>query len=317
MLIEVKNLSKFYGPTKAVEDVSFTVEKGEILGLLGPNGAGKTTIMRILTGFFQPTGGSAKIAGFDVVEDPLEVKKRIGYMQEGQQGPALYYEMTVYSFLDFVAQLKGAPKKDRNRTIHKAMELTGIKDVKDRIIGRLSSGYKQRVGLAQALLNDPEVLILDEPTRGLDPKQIIEIRQLIKNMAGERTIILSSHILPEVAMTCNKIVIIDKGTKVAEDTQEELSRKAEGGDSVLVKLKGKQEPEDVEKEYGKIKGLGEVKVSLEGGLTVVKVVRSGVKDIREELFKTAVKNDWVILEMKSSSLSLEEVFLRLTTKEEV
>ncbi len=315
-MIEVKNLSKFYGPTKAVEGVSFTVDKGEILGLLGPNGAGKTTIMRILTGYFQPSGGSAKIAGFDVVEDPLEVKKRIGYMQEGHQGPALYYEMTVYSFLDFAAQLKGAPKKERNKNVFKAMELAGIKDVKNRIIGRLSSGYKQRVGLAQALLNDPEVLILDEPTRGLDPKQIIEIRQLIKNMAGERTIILSSHILPEVAMTCNKIVIIDKGEKVAEDTQEELSRKIEGGDKVVVKLKGKQVLSEVAKEYEKIKGLGEVKVAVEGGLTIVEVVRAGSKDVREELFKTAVKNDWIIFEMKSSSLSLEEVFLRLTTKED-
>lgn len=315
-MIEVKNLSKYYGPTKAVEGVSFTVEKGEILGLLGPNGAGKTTIMRILTGFFQPSGGSAKIAGFDVVEEPLEVKKRIGYMQEGQQGPALYYEMTVRSFLDFAAELKGAPKKERNQNVYKAMELAGIKDVKDRIIGRLSSGYKQRVGLAQALLNDPEVLILDEPTRGLDPKQIIEIRQLIKNMAGERTIILSSHILPEVSMTCNKIVIIDRGEKVAEDTQEELSRKAEGGDKVVVKLKGKQEIPAVAKEFEKVKGLGELKITEEGGLTVVSVVRNGSKDIREDLFKTAVNNGWIILEMKSSILSLEEVFLRLTTKED-
>ncbi|MCX5776700.1 MAG: ABC transporter ATP-binding protein [Candidatus Firestonebacteria bacterium] len=316
-MIEVKNLSKFYGPTKAVENVSFTVGKGEILGLLGPNGAGKTTIMRILTGYFQPTSGSVKIAGFDVVEEPLEVKKRIGYMQEGQQGPALYYEMTVSSFLSFAAEIKGTPKKDRSQNILKAMELAGIKDVRHRIIGRLSSGYKQRVGLAQALLNDPEILILDEPTRGLDPKQIIEIRQLIKNMAGERTIILSSHILPEVSMTCGKIVIIDKGEKVAEDTQAELAKKLEGGDRVVVKIKGKPDAGEVTKEFKKIKNLKEVRVEAEGNSTRIEVVRSGSKDIREDLFATAVENNWIILEMKSSSLSLEEVFLRLTTREDV
>jgi len=312
-LIEVKKLTKFYGPNRAVEDVSFTVEKGQILGLLGPNGAGKTTIMRILTGYFQPTSGSATVAGFDVVEETMEVKKRIGYLQEVLP---LYHEMVVSSYLEFVAELKGVPKNDRKKQIRKAMELTRTNDVSNRIIGRLSRGYKQRVGLAQALLNEPEVLILDEPTIGLDPKQIIEIRELIKNMAGERTVILSSHILPEVSMTCNKVVIIDAGHIVAEDTQEGLLQKSEGGDRVSVKLKGNLTGEDIKKEFTKINNAGIVSVKNEGSSTVIEVVRAGSIDIREDIFRTAVKNDWVILEMKSAALSLEQVFLKLTTREE-
>ncbi len=312
-MIEVKKLTKFYGPNRAVEDVSFTVEKGQILGLLGPNGAGKTTIMRILTGYFQPTSGSATVAGFDVVEETMEVKKRIGYLQEVLP---LYHEMVVSSYLEFVAELKGVPKNDRKKQIRKAMELTRTNDVSNRIIGRLSRGYKQRVGLAQALLNEPEVLILDEPTIGLDPKQIIEIRELIKNMAGERTVILSSHILPEVSMTCNKVVIIDAGHIVAEDTQEGLLQKSEGGDRVSVKLKGNLTGEDIKKEFTKINNAGIVSVKNEGSSTVIEVVRAGSIDIREDIFRTAVKNDWVILEMKSAALSLEQVFLKLTTREE-
>lgn len=312
-MIEVKKLTKFYGPTRAVEDVSFTVEKGEILGLLGPNGAGKTTIMRILTGFFQPTSGSAKIAGFDVVEETMEVKKRIGYLQEVLP---LYHEMVLSSYLEFVAELKGVPKSDRKKQIQKAMELTKTADVSKRIIGRLSRGYKQRVGLAQALLNEPQVLILDEPTIGLDPKQIIEIRELIKNMAGERTVILSSHILPEVSMTCNKVVIIDAGHIVAEDTQEGLLKKSEGGDRVSVRLKGRVSAETLKEEIAKIKNAEAVSIKNEGGGTILEIVRSGSKDVREDIFKTAVKNDWVILEMKSAALNLEQVFLKLTTREE-
>ena len=196
------------------------------------------------------------------------------------------------------------------------MELTRTNDVSNRIIGRLSRGYKQRVGLAQALLNEPEVLILDEPTIGLDPKQIIEIRELIKNMAGERTVILSSHILPEVSMTCNKVVIIDAGHIVAEDTQEGLLQKSEGGDRVSVKLKGNLTGEDIKKEFTKINNAGIVSVKNEGSSTVIEVVRAGSIDIREDIFRTAVKNDWVILEMKSAALSLEQVFLKLTTREE-
>ena len=312
-MIEVKKLTKFYGPTRAVEDVSFTVEKGEILGLLGPNGASKTTIMRILTGFFQPTSGSAKIAGFDVVEETMEVKKRIGYLQEVLP---LYHEMVLSSYLEFVAELKGVPKSDRKKQIQKAMELTKTADVSKRIIGRLSRGYKQRVGLAQALLNEPQVLILDEPTIGLDPKQIIEIRELIKNMAGERTVILSSHILPEVSMTCNKVVIIDAGHIVAEDTQEGLLKKSEGGDRVSVRLKGRVSAETLKEEIAKIKNAEAVSIKNEGGGTILEIVRSGSKDVREDIFKTAVKNDWVILEMKSAALNLEQVFLKLTTREE-
>ena len=312
-MIEVKKLTKFYGPTRAVENVSFTVEKGEILGLLGPNGAGKTTIMRILTGYFQPTSGSAKVAGYDVIEETMEVKKRIGYLQEVLP---LYHEMTVSSYLEFVSELKGVPKADKKKQIQKALELTKINDVSKRIIGRLSRGYKQRVGLAQALLNEPEVLILDEPTIGLDPKQIIEIRELIKNMAGQRTVILSSHILPEVSMTCNKVVIIDAGNIVAEDTQEGLLQKSEGGDRIEVKLKGRLAGEEIKTEFEKIKNSRIGSLKHEGNITVLEVVRSGSTDIREDIFKTAVRNNWVILEMTSAALNLEQVFLKLTTREE-
>ena len=312
-MIEVKNLSKFYGPTRAVEDVSFTVGKGEILGLLGPNGAGKTTIMRMLTGFFQPTSGTAKVAGYDVVLDTMEVKKKIGYLQEVLP---LYHEMTVLSYLRFVAELKGVAKKDMKKQVNQALELTRTAEVQGRIVGRLSRGFKQRVGLAQALLNEPQVLILDEPTIGLDPKQIIEIRELIKKMAGERTVILSSHILPEVSMTCNKVVIIDGGHIIAEDTQEGLIARVEGGGNVAVKLKGKNPLKDVAAAFEAIKGAKDVKVKAEGGTTVVEVSRTGVKDIREDIFRTAVKNDWVIIEMKGATMSLEQVFLKLTTKEE-
>jgi ABC-2 type transport system ATP-binding protein len=310
-LIEVSNLTKFYGPTRAVEDVTFKVESGEILGLLGPNGAGKTTIMRILTGYFAPTSGTAKVSGYDIIEDPLEVKKRIGYLPEILP---LYYEMVVTEYLGFIAELKGITAKDRKRSIEKSLELAKITDVKDRIIGRLSRGYKQRVGLAQALIHEPEVLILDEPTIGLDPKQIIEIRQLIKELGGKRTIILSSHILPEVSMTCQKVVIIDKGKVVAVDNIEGLRSKLKGAARIIVKVKG--DPAAVAGKIEKIRGVKNVESRKEDGLTTLEIDNGAGTDIREEVFKAIVANNWVLYEMRSESMSLEDVFLKLTTKEE-
>ena len=313
-MIEVENLTKYYGPTRAIENVSFKVEKGEILGLLGPNGAGKTTIMRILTGFFQPTSGKARVANFDVVEEPLEVKKRIGYLPEI---PPLYNEMTVSSYLEYVAKLKGIDFKEIKKKVSKTMEMTKISNVEGRIVGRLSRGYKQRVGLAQALLSDPEVLILDEPTIGLDPKQIIEVRELIKSFGGEKTVILSSHILPEVSMTCEKIVIIDKGNVIAVDTQEQLSKRLKrGGEKIFVKIKGQEN--DIIKQISQIKGIKGLQKELEeDGIISLSLESEGDKEIREEIFKTVVLNNWILYEMRAEHMSLEEVFLRLTTKEEV
>jgi ABC-2 type transport system ATP-binding protein len=308
-LIEAVNLSKFYGPTRAVENVSFKVEKGDILGLLGPNGAGKTTIMRMLTCYFQPTGGKASVAGFDIVEQSNDVKKRIGYLPEILP---LYQEMIVESYLYFIAELKGIPKPLRKTKVNKALEQTETADVKNRIVGRLSRGYKQRVGLAQALLHDPEVLILDEPTIGMDPKQIIEIRELIKGLGGERTIILSSHILPEVSMTCNKAVIIDRGTVVAAETIEGLTQRIKGSDRLIVKIKG--DGAKAESEIGRINGVSSIKKDKEGSLSVLSI--DSAKDIREDVFKIIVANNLIMFEMKKQEMSLEDIFLKLTMKEE-
>src|SRR5918992_6063266 len=221
-VIEVQHLTKRYGPVTAVDDVSFRVERGEILGFLGPNGAGKTTTMRVLTGAMPPTEGRAIVAGFDVMDQPLEAKRRTGYLPET---PPLYPDMSVRDYLDFVAKIKGVPRADRRARVTAVMERTRVADMAKRLCGKLSKGYKQRVGLAQALLHNPDVLILDEPTAGLDPKQIIETRKLIKELAGDHTIILSTHILPEVSQTCNRVVIINKGRVVAVDTPDNLTSK--------------------------------------------------------------------------------------------
>lgn len=234
-MIEVNNLTKRYGTLTAVDRVSFTVEKGEILGFLGPNGAGKTTTMRIITGYMPPGEGSAKIAGFDVVDHPLEVKRRIGYMPET---PPLYVDMTVDEYLAFCSRLKQIPGSQVRMRIRRVCEKVDILDVRTKVIKTLSKGYRQRVGLAQALIHDPEVLILDEPTLGLDPIQIREVRELIKSLAGEHTIILSTHILPEVSMTCDRVVIINKGRLIAQDTPEGLTRSMRGSEKLTVVVEG-------------------------------------------------------------------------------
>ncbi|HMC43091.1 MAG TPA: ABC transporter ATP-binding protein, partial [Acidimicrobiales bacterium] len=234
-MIEVDNLTKRYGRTTAVDGISFVVKKGEILGFLGPNGAGKTTTMRILTCYLPPTEGTARVAGHDVFEEPLEVKRRVGYIPES---PPLYPDMDVETFLDFCAKIKGVAKAQRRARVDAATEKCRVGEVRKTLIGRLSKGYRQRVGLAQAILNDPEVLILDEPTAGLDPKQIIETRELIKGLGGEHTIILSTHILPEVSMTCGRVVIINKGRVVAEDTPENLTHRLQGAATVRLEVRG-------------------------------------------------------------------------------
>src|SRR5574338_1704075 len=232
-MIEVENLTKRYGPTLAVSDVSFQVQKGEILGFLGPNGAGKTTTMRIITGFLSPTEGRVRVAGIDVVDSPLDAKRHIGYLPEN---PPVYTDMTVNEYLAFVGRIKGVPRAELKKRVGEVSEKCAIADVQDRQIGKLSKGYRQRVGLAQALIHNPDILILDEPTAGLDPKQIIETRELIKGLAGQHTVILSTHILPEVAQTCQRVVIINKGRVVAVDTPENLTARLKGAATLYVQV---------------------------------------------------------------------------------
>ncbi|HEV2182431.1 MAG TPA: ABC transporter ATP-binding protein, partial [Candidatus Acidoferrales bacterium] len=232
-MIEVQDLTKSFGDKTAVDHISFSVNKGEILGFLGPNGAGKTTTMRVLTGYLPATTGTAKIAGFDVFDDSMEVRRRIGYLPEN---PPLYFDMTVSAYLDFVARIKNVPAEKRAGRVNAALEMAKITDKRNELIKRLSRGYKQRVGLAQANVHDPDVFILDEPTVGLDPKQIIEVRNLIKGLAGSHTIILSTHILPEVSMTCDRVVIINRGKIVAVDTPENLTLQLKGGARIRVEV---------------------------------------------------------------------------------
>ena len=311
-MIEVQHLTKLYHNHRAIDDISFRVEKGEILGFLGPNGAGKTTTMRILTCYMPSTDGTARIAGFDVFEDSLEVRKRIGYLPEN---PPLYPEMTVESYLGFVARIKGASARKIKGQVEDVMEKCSIGEVRKRIIARLSKGYKQRVGLAQALLNDPEVLILDEPTIGLDPKQIFEVRSLVRNLAGSHTVILSTHILPEVSMTCNRVVIINEGKVVAMDTPEGLGRQLKGAEKVVLVVDGPKDP--VTQEIGGIAGV--IAVESEDGAPDGPV-RYTVEceldtDLRRQLASAVVSQGWGLLELHGVALSLEDVFINLVTKE--
>jgi ABC-2 type transport system ATP-binding protein len=249
-LIEVEHLVKSYGQARAVNDISFKVEKGEILGFLGPNGAGKTTTMRILTGYLPATGGTARVAGFDVFEQSMEVRKRIGYLPET---PPLYPDMTVSAYLTFVAQIKGVPAAEIPNRVAEAMSMATVAERKDELIKRLSRGYKQRVGIAQAIVHNPDVIILDEPTVGLDPNQIKEVRGLIKNLAGQHTIILSTHILPEVEMTCDRVVIINKGRIAAVDTTQNLTMQLKGGERVRLQVRGSAE--SLRDSVGSIEGI--------------------------------------------------------------
>lgn len=311
-MIEVQDLTKMYGRSTAVDHISFTVNKGEILGFLGPNGAGKTTTMRILTGFMPATSGTARIAGFDVTTDSLEVRRRIGYLPEN---PPLYLDMTVESYLDFVARIKNVPAERRAERVTDALQKTNITDKRTELIKRLSRGYKQRVGLAQALVHDPEVIVLDEPTVGLDPKQIIEVRHLIKGLAGTHTIILSTHILPEVSMTCDRVVIINKGKVAAVDTPQNLTAQLKGGQKVRVET---QAPEKALCELlQQVPGASSVQVEAAhaDGHMVVTVEASLGKDIRSAIAAKIVERGWPLFELRGMSLSLEEIFLELTTQD--
>lgn len=308
-MIEVRNLVKKYGNHVAVDHLNFTVEKGKIYGFLGPNGAGKSTTMNMITGYIASTEGDILIDGHNILEEPEEAKKRIGYLPEM---PPLYQDMTVREYLEFAAELKAIPREKKKSNIEEVMSTTKIEDMKNRLIKNLSKGYKQRVGLAQALLGYPEIIILDEPTVGLDPKQIIEIRDLIKGLGRKHTVILSSHILSEVSAVCDHVLIIDKGRLVASDSPENLSKLMAGDNSLELTIKGGEE--DIRKAFDMVENVQEIIYhdSLVKGACDVTVKVSGEQDIRENIFFALAEMKCPILKMQSGNMSLEEVFLKLT-----
>jgi len=309
-MIRVQNLTKRYGDFTAIEDVSFEVQRGEILAFLGPNGAGKTTTMRILTCFMPATSGTASIAGYDIFEHPHEVKKRIGYLPES---PPLYSEMTVTEYLTFVSKIKGIGRRERNRALTRVLERCALTDVRRRLIGNLSRGYRQRVGLAQALIHEPEVLILDEPTIGLDPKQIIEMREVIKELSGQHTVILSTHILPEATAVCQRVIIIHEGRIVAVDTPDRLSAQLRQSEKIRMTLKTPS-PETSEA-LATVPGVVSVfqEPSPDGMTYIVECELD--HDNRTDLASLAVGRGWGLVELSSVKLSLEDVFLKLTQEE--
>jgi ABC-2 type transport system ATP-binding protein len=313
-MIKVEGLTKRYARTTAVDHISFEVQKGQIVGFLGPNGAGKTTTMRCLTCFMPPTAGTASVAGFDVLEHPMEVKKRIGYLPET---PPLYPDMEVHEYLNFVGRLKGLHGPDLDRRVNEVSERCSVGDVRQKLIGKLSKGYRQRVGLAQAIIHNPDVLILDEPTSGLDPKQIIETRDLIRGLAGEHTIILSTHILPEVEQICEKVIIIAKGKVVATDSVHNLTNRLQGVEAVAVEVEprtGTIEAPVVQQRLEQVPGISRI---------IFKETRSGRhmfeaeglqgRTIRGDIARTVVESGWNLTELRPVSMSLEEVFLTLTS----
>jgi len=310
-MIEIKNLTKRYGKKKAVDNISFTVEKGEILGFLGPNGAGKTTTMNILTGYISSNEGTVTVDGFDILKNPEEVKKRIGYLPEN---PPLYMDMTVIEYLNFVYDLKNV-KLIKKEHLNEIMNLVKITDVSMRLIKNLSKGYKQRVGLAQALIGNPEILVLDEPTVGLDPKQINEIRELIKKLGKERTIILSSHILPEVSAICGRVIIINKGKIAASDTLENISKNISSSKTIVARIEG--DLEGVTGVISAIEGVHSVssKQCIEEGSNDYTISAADGFDIRRPLFYALSEKKLPILMLNDQTLSLEDVFLQLTTVE--
>lgn len=309
-MIEVKNLTKCYGKHLAVDNLSFTVEKGQIYGFLGPNGAGKSTTMNIMTGYLGATKGEVLIDGHDILKEPEEAKRCIGYLPEQ---PPLYLEMTVMEYLRFAAELKKIPKEDMEIQIEKAMRLTRLSDVRGRLISNLSKGYKQRVGLAQAILGFPEIIILDEPTVGLDPKQIIEIRELIRKLAKEHTVILSSHILAEIREVCDYILIIARGKLVASDTPENLENSMSGTGHIEIEVR--REQKEVERVLDRIDQVKRVEyILLEDGTVRAQIEAKGSGDIRERIFHAFADQKMPLLTLKLNKSTLEEIFLELTQK---
>jgi ABC-2 type transport system ATP-binding protein len=310
-VIEVAGLTKYYADRPALVDVTFQVPRGQVLGFLGPNGAGKSTTMRILTGFVSATSGTASVAGYDVFENSLDVRRRVGYLPESTP---LYNEMRVADYLGHMCRLRGVAPQRRSRLIDHAIEACGLGGRRREVIGRLSRGLRQRVGLAQAIVHDPEVLILDEPTSGLDPGQTRETRELIRGLGREHTVILSSHILPEVSATCERVVIINEGRLVADDRPENLARRFSGG-GVEVEMVIRGEPEAVRRRLARLRGLESYLIEDAGDGLTRAIVRSRQEDLRERLSRSMVTGRLGLLEIRSRTLSLEDVFLRLTTEE--
>jgi ABC-2 type transport system ATP-binding protein len=317
-MIKVEGLSKRYARNIAVDDVSFEVQKGQIVGFLGPNGAGKTTTMRILTCFLPPTSGSANVAGFDVMQHPMEVKKRIGYLPET---PPLYPDMEVGEYLTFVGRLKGIAGNELARRVDEVSERCAVADVRKKLIQKLSKGYRQRVGLAQAIIHNPDVLILDEPTSGLDPKQITETRSLIKGLSGDHTIILSTHILPEVEQICEQVIIISKGKVVAKDSVDNLTNRLRGSESIAVGVESRNGAIDalvVQQRLEQVAGVSRVlpRESREKRLLFELESLQG-RSIRGDVARAVVDSGWDLTELRPVAMSLEEVFLQLTGTEPV
>jgi len=311
-MIEVQGLTKVYGNKAAVDNLTFSVEKGEVVGFLGPNGAGKTTTMRVLSCFMPPTSGSAKVAGYDIHADSVEVRRRIGYLPEHVP---LYTDLTVTQYLNFVAEAKAVPRLHRRQKVGEVIERCLLHEVQGRIINKLSKGYRQRVGLAQALLGDPPVLILDEPTIGLDPKQVIEIRNLIREMQGNRTVILSTHILPEVSVVCERVIIINEGRIAAVDTPENLTRRLQRSTQILLQVEGP--PDQVTNKLREIAGILRVEMKDGPGVLGRYVVETEKdRDLRRELAHTVCSSGWGLLELRHVDMSLEDIFIQLVTEEQ-
>jgi ABC-2 type transport system ATP-binding protein len=311
-LIEVQGLTRYYADRPAIQDLTFSVPRGQVLGFLGPNGAGKSTTMRILTGYLGPSSGTASVAGFDLVDHSLEARRHIGYLPETTP---LYKEMRVASFLDMMCRLRGVPASKRRARVDESVEVCGLTDRRHEVIGRLSRGLRQRVGLAQAIVHDPEVLILDEPTAGLDPAQTRETRELITALGREHTVVLSSHILPEVSATCERVLIINQGRLVADDTPANLARSVAGGEGAEIEMVVQGDRGEIERRVAALPGVGEVAISPagDGGWRVV--VKTSKADMRDELARAVVQAGFGLRELSARTLSLEDVFMHLTTEE--
>ncbi|MDX1671267.1 MAG: ATP-binding cassette domain-containing protein [Balneolaceae bacterium] len=311
MGITVEDLTKTYGPQRAVDDISFEVKTGEILGFLGPNGAGKSTTMKIITCFISPDHGSVSLNGFNIHEHSLEVRRRIGYLPENTP---LYTDMSIADYLEFTARLQSVPEDQISARIRKMIDLCGLGPEQHKYIGELSKGFRQRVGLAQALLHDPEVLILDEPTTGLDPNQIVEIRNLIREIGSEKTVMLSSHILKEVEATCDRILIINEGRLVADGTTGELRRRAKGAGQLLIEVQTGDPDTDVAGELSALPSVAKVERA-DRGSAAWKIHTEPEQDAREQIFRRCVERDWVLTQMTPLESSLEDIFRELTEQE--